>query len=581
MLHLWLSRWKSRSGWPVSAAQSEVGVELGRSTHSRDVTGHVPRRAFRNPFVWSLGIGFAAIALGFWGYRALPGASVSVSDAAFRTLQLFAVDAAMGESLPWQLNLARFLAPFALGFATVAAVLAVAGTHVRDRMRLIGRRDHVVLVGLGGNGRDFAEQLLGDGRAVVVVEAAEHAPVSLRVPRVPVVLGDPRRASILRRARVHRARHVVVATNSDTLSLDVARAVREMVDPRGRRLSVHVAVEDAWLATELGRMYAGETDTGVRIEVFNPSDRAALALARQLESLSSSRGGALALHDCGPLISRALVHSARRALCDSLTLEVTSGSDRVMAELREMVAAAPWLSSSLSVVGPSGVNGSALLHVIGDRAAEESAIGRALTIARESTGPVLLVVEEVDAAAALSAIDPPRSLVVFQSARAVFTPSALDHSMLEVMARARHEDYLAHEVDRPGGESENPSMVTWEELPEALKESNRDFARSLADFVRQLNGYLMPLSGAPVPLEDLLSTQDLERLAVLEHDRWVDSRIRAGWTLGEGPKDVARMTHPLLIPWEELDEKERQKDRDAVSSVPQLLARVGYEIRFD
>ena len=548
----------------------------------RDATGHALFRAVCNPFVWSLGLGGVAIVLGFWGYRALPGGTMSTSDAAFRTLQLFALDAVTGQSLPWQLNLARFLAPLALGFATVAAVLAVAGTHVRDRRRLLGQRHHVVLVGLGANARDFAQQLLEQGTAVVVVETSrERASVGLRALRVPVVPGDPRRESVLRRARAQRARHVVVGTESDTLSLDVARVLRDMVDPLGRKLSIHVVVEDVGLASELGRMYAAEADAGARIEVLNPSDRSALALARMLESMSSMPGTALVLHDCGTLIGRALVHSARRALCNSQTVTVAPGSDRVLGELRDIVTCRPWLAEALAVVEVAAVEEAIRVAVVADSAAEESAIGRALSLARETPGPILLVVEQVDVTAALAAIEAPKSLHVFHAARAVFTPSALDHSMLEVMARARHEDYLANEVDRADSGSDNPSMVTWEELPEALKESNRDFAHSLAAFVQQLDGYLMPLSGPPVPLEEILTGQDLERLAIQEHDRWVDSRIRDGWTHGEGPKDVERKKHPLLVPWEELGESERQKDRDAVSSVPRLLARVGYEIRFD
>ena len=36
--------------------------------------------------------------------------------------------------------------------------------------------------------------------------------------------------------------------------------------------------------------------------------------------------------------------------------------------------------------------------------------------------------------------------------------------------------------------------------------------------------------------------------------------------------------HPLLVPWDELPESEREKDRDAFRNLPQMLGLVGYEL---
>ena len=52
-------------------------------------------------------------------------------------------------------------------------------------------------------------------------------------------------------------------------------------------------------------------------------------------------------------------------------------------------------------------------------------------------------------------------------------------------------------------------------------------------------------------------------------------------TVGPTPK-VPRIPlprlHPLLVPWEEISEEEREKDRDAIRAIPRMLARVGYEL---
>jgi hypothetical protein len=44
------------------------------------------------------------------------------------------------------------------------------------------------------------------------------------------------------------------------------------------------------------------------------------------------------------------------------------------------------------------------------------------------------------------------------------------------------------------------------------------------------------------------------------------------------PKNPHLRTHPLLVAWEQLDEPEREKDRDAIRVIPRMLARVGYSI---
>ena len=45
----------------------------------------------------------------------------------------------------------------------------------------------------------------------------------------------------------------------------------------------------------------------------------------------------------------------------------------------------------------------------------------------------------------------------------------------------------------------------------------------------------------------------MEYLAYLEHRRWVEERLRNGWTWGEKRDDVRR-THPDLVPYDELSE---------------------------
>jgi hypothetical protein len=54
-------------------------------------------------------------------------------------------------------------------------------------------------------------------------------------------------------------------------------------------------------------------------------------------------------------------------------------------------------------------------------------------------------------------------------------------------------------------------------------------------------------------------------------------RALGGWVFGE-PRSNTAKRHPDLVPWEELTEPSREKDREAVTAIPGLLADVGLAV---
>jgi RyR domain len=153
----------------------------------------------------------------------------------------------------------------------------------------------------------------------------------------------------------------------------------------------------------------------------------------------------------------------------------------------------------------------------------------------------------------------------------------IESSPIEILARAKHEDYVRRALENAESRHTNPSLVGWDDLPQALKESNRRFAETVGAHVTALGATLLPLAHAPADrllIDDVL----LEDLARAEHDRWMASLDREGWRPTKGPKNAAAKLHPLLVPWEDLSEIDREKDRDVFRGLPQMLAFVGYEL---
>jgi len=66
-------------------------------------------------------------------------------------------------------------------------------------------------------------------------------------------------------------------------------------------------------------------------------------------------------------------------------------------------------------------------------------------------------------------------------------------------------------------------------------------------------------------------------MAEIEHDRWNKQKFLAGWSFGE-KKDPNKKTHPCLVEWKDLPEKEKNKDRAAVREIPELLKSAKFEI---
>jgi RyR domain len=66
-------------------------------------------------------------------------------------------------------------------------------------------------------------------------------------------------------------------------------------------------------------------------------------------------------------------------------------------------------------------------------------------------------------------------------------------------------------------------------------------------------------------------------LSEAEHERWMRKLLADGWRWGP-EKDPVRKIHPLLVPWSELADAEKDKDANTIRTLPVLLARAGYAI---
>jgi hypothetical protein len=165
-------------------------------------------------------------------------------------------------------------------------------------------------------------------------------------------------------------------------------------------------------------------------------------------------------------------------------------------------------------------------------------------------------------------------IIPFGSPAGIFTREVILEESLDQLARAVHEHYR-NNVGASGTSSAAAATLPWESLAETFREASRHQADHIGIKLRTVGCASVP--GAPRRLF-AFREDEIEIMSRMEHARWCAERFISGWQYGPVRKD-ATFEHPSLVPWEQLSESEREKDRQAVRAIPAILQSAGYDIR--
>lgn len=147
----------------------------------------------------------------------------------------------------------------------------------------------------------------------------------------------------------------------------------------------------------------------------------------------------------------------------------------------------------------------------------------------------------------------------------------------ETLAPALHQDWLNNLTP---AEKTGPYYTTYEELDQEGKAANIASASRIPETLA-LAGFVLE-QGAATDEEDAkvgeFLKQHLELLAEAEHQGWEEQKRMEGWIYGPPPKDNDKRTHPLLVPYSELPEEEKEKDRRTIQNYPKYARTAGFKI---
>lgn len=166
----------------------------------------------------------------------------------------------------------------------------------------------------------------------------------------------------------------------------------------------------------------------------------------------------------------------------------------------------------------------------------------------------------------------------------------IDIRMIRKLARAVHSRYLfkmrhpeADSQSNPGislfqypGDPGNLYLTEFENLPDEIVSSNLDNAYHIPTKLLSIGFKIRHVQKGYKSVTLHLDSEEIETMAMVEHIRWSWDKRLNGWIYGK-IKDNRKKIHPGLLPYNELPESEKEKDRELVRLIPALLQDINYE----
>lgn len=540
----------------------------------------------------------AAAVFGFIGIGQL-NHKTAIIDRLYGTVALYSFSYSVGakNSLPVALEIGRILAPLTVayaGFRAIAAIFVQQWTEFRVGALF---RGHVVVCGLGWTGLRFAITFREMGMRVVAIEASPSATAieECRKRGIPLLTGDATDPLTLTKAGSLRCRYLIAVCGNDGANGDVALQIQAESSKRQRPIDCFVAISDDRLCAlleEAGLLAA--TSELTHIEYFNVYRIGPRALlnAHGLTAASQRPPHFLVIGAGGFGVSLVVEAAWRWHLrATEGLMRITLVSVDAVAEVEKIHARFPALAKSCLLVASTGdlsdpdsqPLGFPIEPGTGDESTiafvclEDDAAGlrAAIRARRNLEAHVPVVVCTTNRASSVTELlsesgsNMLPNVWSFEVLEQVCTPEILLHGIRETMAQAFHAGYVESELAK-GSNPSAESMRPWEELDETFRRSNRGAAFDIGPKLREVHCAVEPMADWDAPVF-AFDGEEVERLARMEHERWCKDRTGDGWVYAP-VKNVEKKEHPDLVSWEELSDEVKDKDREAVRLIPEVLA---------
>lgn len=554
-------------------------------------------RMFRITILLPLVI-LASFLFGLWGWAARADAlGLNAIDVTLRALGSMVVATAYeaGDKIifDWRLEAARLLGAIAF---ILAASQAIARLMSRSASLWFGRfrRNHLLVIGDHPIARGLVETAADRHEQVTWISNSEAHPSPVPGALLVSRLWDRRLADDHAAAQ---ARHIVVAFSDEVSQIAAVRDLRRAAPAT----PITMSFEDPWFGERMdelenisGVRYVSLTDLALRkLHWQHPPFLIAQTLGHQrlhVLLIGFGRAGEAVLSDVLLSGLTSSIGRPRITIVDPDATDIQESLAQRCPELGQSVELVilgaphhadarilPW--EALKAAHAEAPISLAYVCVDSDLRALTAAVSLQALIRREGWpfGPICT---RLSASGAL-----PDSVTTWdgtQPAGLLSWGATYDFAGAVGLFDAQTDRLprLVHEAYRRIAPEHAVANLPWDQLTEDMHESNRRLMIHLPAKLASAGVDLSPWLGSGLPAAGLGIPdlgQDpalLERLAELEHRRWMAERRLSGWQRGD-TRDTLRRRHPDLVPWDQLPEASKRFDREIVLATLEAVASAG------
>jgi hypothetical protein len=551
------------------------------------------------PLVWLTAV--TALILGILGFTEIY-LERGPLDILYLALQLFVMESGFVDGyVPITLDFARFLAPAVTAY-TASKALAVVFRDQLQMVRLKTTQGHTVIAGLGRSGMFFTEAFRKAAHRVVVIEQNDDNDQleQCRDLGALTLIGDARNPDILSKARIKHAKHLICVAGDDGINAEIAVQAGDVLSNHREALTSLIHIVDSQLCQLLRKQeFMTKKTSSLRVEFFNVYESSVRQLLEQHPAFDSNENPSLLVIGLGQMgesvllgLSRMWIRQ-RKESSDKLQITVLDRIAKKKVEALKVrfpyvernclitpldmeISSAEFFERSF-LRNPSPAS----IYVCLDN--DSLVLSTALLLKQwlPSAKSIFVRMSHQHGLATLlrqsTGTRDESKLIPFGAAEQICTPALLTGGIKEILARVIHEEFVNNLRKQGATRETHAACCPWEELPDWLKESNRTQADHIGEKLKRVGCDVISFSNEDAE-QFLFTTEEIEILARMEHDRWMQERTGDGWKYAAGEKDAEKKTSPYLIPYDQLPDTVKDYNRNTIRELPRFLARAGYQI---
>ncbi len=503
--------------------------------------------------------------------------------------------------IPLFLDIARIVAPWITLSVFITLVLSLLRNLTTVLAIRLFYRNHIVVISDDVNSNYLLNCVrldFPDSKIVLLKDTKVQDFSCRRFEDIPVISGSKEDPSILKITAINRAKHIVIATNDDSANVRLLRSIEHTLSRKRKKKNIEIwlQIED-FKSFETFKGYKGEDSSlGTDVHIFSVFQRIAADTVdrfspdrydttgdsqREIAVLGLDTLGQWLVLEAAQMYHFANMKKLRVTIIDSEIENKVKSLLRICPLLKRVIEINPVeLLDFLQMDSPESFSNVSTFFIAWEKIEEIEYISRKTRQlffnSRESLESPAIVL--VDISSCLCSEIMKESLETLEAIGVtVSRPAGIsikNEEECDCLAMQIHNIY--------SNLSQKELELEWSNMNDYFKDENRYAARHLPIKLRSLGLEAVPTDD---PREAVDFKEILERseqlLAQLEHNRWLARKLVNGYIHGKKLERKLRdrlKIHVDIRPWEELSEKDREKDLAVLRNIENMLREIGKKI---